>query len=210
MILPELALQIVYARVAWGLVLAALLVALWRRRASVSPLRVAAVALVCMVLMGLPGTASPAHWLGLAFQAPSVMLAALCALSLHKADVLTPEVRLRGALVLLLIGALLYVDVVGWTAFEWYALGAEPRVAPLAVLLLGALALWLVRHPASSAAAWALLAAVVVYSTLRLPTGNLWDALLDPLLWLACVGQVPVALWRRLRRPPGHGARPAA
>jgi hypothetical protein len=42
----------------------------------------------------------------------------------------------------------------------------------------------------------ALLAAVLLFSLLRLPTGNLWDALLDPLLWAWALGSVVVAVRR--------------
>ena len=45
-----------------------------------------------------------------------------------------------------------------------------------------------------------LLGALLLYTLLRLPTGNLWDAVLDPLLWgWAVVALVRHGLRRRVR-----------
>lgn len=203
MTLPDLGTQFIYARLAWGLVLAALLLALWRRRGAVSVPQAGVFALLVIGAMWLPGPASPAYWLGLVLQQPSVLAAAACAAALLQP---VPD-RARGSSLapaapwLALLGALLYVDTVGWTRFEWYGLGADPRIAPLAALVLGGVALAALRRPATQRIGWALLVAAVGFSVFRLPSGNLFDALLDPLLWLACVALTLVAGWRRLR---GH------
>lgn len=201
MTLPELGTQFVYARFAWGVVLAALLLAAWRRRGAVAPRRVLVVTLLAVGSMWLPGAASPAFWLGLALQQPSALLTALCLLSLHRAE---PAATRAPALAkvapwLAALGAALYVDALGWTRFEWYALGAEPRLAPLAALVLGGVALAALRTPSTRRIGWALSLAMLVHSVLRLPTGNLFDALLDPLLWLVCVALALKAGWRHLR-----------
>lgn len=205
MTLPELATQFVYARVAWGLVLAALLLVAWRGRGDVTPRQAGVVTLLSMALMWLPGAASPVYWLGLALQLPSGLLAALCAWSLlrpagARAPLLAPAAPWLAGL-----GALLYVDAVGWTRFEWYALGAQPRIAPLLALVVGVVALAALRRPSFGPSAGALLVAVFGFSVLRLPTGNLFDALLDPMLWLVCVALTLASCWRRVRR----GAAPA-
>ncbi len=205
MTLPDLATQFVYARLAWGLVLAALLLAAWRGRRGVAPWQAGAVTLLSMGLMWLPGAASPAYWLGLAFQQPSALLAALCAGSLigpaeeHRPLLAPVAPWLAG------LGALLYVDAVGWTRFEWYALGAQPRFAPVLALVLGVVALAALRLPPFRAPAGAVLVAVSGFSVLRLPTGNLFDALLDPMLWLVCVALTLATGWHRVR----NGTAPA-
>jgi hypothetical protein len=35
---------------------------------------------------------------------------------------------------------------------------------------------------------------------LRLPTGNLWDALLDPMLWIWAVLSLAIEAWRKRER----------
>lgn len=200
MTLPELATQYVYARVAWGIVLAALLVTAWRCRGEVSLPELGVITLLAMGSMWLPGAASPAFWFGLAFQQPSVLLAALSAVSLHRPARSPGPALAPAAPWLAVLGAVLYTDAAGWTRFEWYAFGADARIAPLAALLLGGAALAAVRTPALQRTAWALLVAVFGFCTLRLPSGNLLDALLDPLLWLICVWLALRTVWRRLRR----------
>ncbi|MEQ1807428.1 MAG: hypothetical protein ABL900_18765, partial [Burkholderiaceae bacterium] len=80
-----------------------------------------------------------------------------------------------------------------------YFRGADPLWAPLAALLAGAWAVWAVRFEATRSAALATLSAAAVFSLTRLPSGNVFDAFLDPLLWLVCVGIVlraGVQRWR--------------
>lgn len=200
MTLPELGAQFVYARIAWGLLLAALLLAAWRCRGDVALRQAGVVTLLSMGVMWLPGAASPAYWLGLALQQPSVLLAALCGLSLHRPAGVRAPLLAPAAPWLAGLGVLLYVDALGWSRFEWYALGAQPRLAPVLALVLGGMALAVLRTPALRPSAGALLVAVFGFSVLRLPTGNLFDALLDPLLWLACVALTAASCSRRLRR----------
>jgi hypothetical protein len=217
--LPELGPQWIYARVAWGMVCAALVFALLPAAQS-ARVRGIAAGLVALS-MWLPGAASPAHWLALMFQYPSVMLAVFCAVAavdraagrgvgapaVPRPSPLAPAF----ALALAVGGALLYLDAAGWLHLDIYARGAEPIVAPVAALLLGAAAVaWIARAqrlaasaslPPGTAPAWGLLAAIAVFSAMRLPTGNLFDSLLDPLLWLwASATTLRIAahvLWRR-------------
>ena len=50
-----------------------------------------------------------------------------------------------------------------------------------------------------------LLGAFLLFSLLRLPTGNIWDAVIDPLLWGWAVAALAADGLRRLRRRPLAG-----
>ena len=104
-----------------------------------------------------------------------------------------------------LTGSVLYLDAVGWLSLGLYYWGFGPNGAPLVALgIAAACALAIVRGRARLHAA-VLLGAVVLFSVLRLPTGNLWDALLDPLLWSWAVMSLGIAgsrwLAGRMRGP---------
>lgn len=222
MSLPDLALQIVYGRLAWALVAAAMLLAILPAVFSKIPglsnsakpsaaaygvdaidrARRATVIVVTalVLLMALPGAASPAYWLTLVFQYPSGLLVGFSVVSLYA--------RWHGrgarfampaglALSLALAGLVLYLDAFGVLALGLYAGGFAAGFAPLlACAAACASAVAIVRgHDSASAAA--VLIGVLPYSLLRLPSGNLWDALLDPLLWSWAIGSVVVAAVRQ-------------
>lgn len=204
MSLPDLALQIIYARIAWGLIAAAMLLSvlptllprIFPRLAQRSK---AIVAITIAIMMALPGAGSPAYWLTLIFQYPSGLLAgyslvALCARWTERpVDFLLHPAF---ALVLTLVGSVLYLDAFGVLALGLYYRGFDSDAAALlaiAAAVAGAAAV-LMRWAVSGGVA--LLAAVLLFSLLRLPTGNLWDALLDPLLWAWALGSVVVAARR--------------
>jgi len=197
MSLPDLAWQAVHARLAWGVVAVALLLSwplLRERRTRL------AVAIVVMAAMWLPGPASPAWWLGLAFQQPSGLLAMLCAASAMRrlggrAD--APVLPVPLALGLALGGLVLYADAVGALSLGLYAWGFDPVQAPVAGLVLSVLALAAAVMGRAPWAAWAVLLALTLHAVARLPTGNLFDALLDPLLWLWAAWRSVAALRRR-------------
>ena len=227
MSLPDLALQIVYGRLAWALVAAAMLLAIlpvlkpallstWLSKLSPKPPSVVAVlrprrsmanaafvpgvVLVMLVLMALPDAASPAYWLTLVFQYPSALLVGYSLVSLFARWQGRP-VRLvmapALALPLVLAGLVLYLDAFGVLALGIYAGGFGAIVAPLiacAVAISCAVAILRGRAVAGAAA---LLVAVLLFSVLRLPSGNLWDALLDPLLWSWALGSTVVAIVRQ-------------
>ena len=149
-------------------------------------------ALAGLVLLGtlLPGVASPAFWLGLAFQSPSLMSVVFCI-----AWLLPPPGRVPGVVavsatagsrsqkVLLLLGVVLgwvlLLDTLAWFPVSIYAWGFGS--AAVALALLAAALLWLLW---GSRATVSLLAVLAVFVLTRAPSGNLWDALLDPLFWL--------------------------
>ena len=86
--------------------------------------------------------------------------------------------------VLLLLGVLLgwglLLDTLAWFPVSIYAWGFGSMA--LALVLTMATLLWLL---SGSRTAALLLAVLAVFVLTRAPTGNLWDALLDPLFWLA-------------------------
>jgi hypothetical protein len=168
------------------------------------------VALVIILLCLLPSDWSPSWWLGLAFQTPSLTLQGLCGLYLYQqlflqadAEVPLPDSSTPTARTTWPLGLLLAVIVAGWIfaldtfAFfdiSLYAIGFTPY-AVLAALFFACL-LQLIsarsghaqptRHYRQLAAI--VLIATIVHLLLRLPTGNMWDALLDPWLWLMAHG----------------------
>jgi len=205
MSLPDLALQMIYGRLAWALIGAAVLLALLPALLpavfpSITRRAMAIVTTAMVVLMALPGEASPAFWLILVFQYPSGLLLGCCLVSLA-ARWQGREVRfaLRPGLALALAaaGLVLYLDAFGVLSLGWYYRGFGGVGAPLAACAAAvACALLIVRRRATGTAA-AMLIAVMLFSLLRLPSGNLWDALLDPLLWAWALGSVAAAAARR-------------
>lgn len=183
--LPSPALARLYLSLAWGLVLATLALGLLQRPALAGGRWHRGLPLALVLWCLLPGAASPAYWLGLAFRAPSTLLLLLCAWGLWRhyrpqVPALPLEAMRRSAWVLVLLGWLLLLDTFAVLPFSLYAAGFAPWVLAVAVML--GLLPWLLH----GAGRWSalLLGACVLYVALRLPTGNLWDALLDPWLWL--------------------------
>jgi hypothetical protein len=203
MILPDLASQIVYGRVGWAIVAATVACAVWRGAAPMPRATLAAILAGALALMALPGNLSPAWYLGLAFQYPSGLLVACCVLRLTE---YWNNVRRSQAMpqtlacILAAAGMLLYLDALGVLTSGYYYAGFGGGVAPLAATAFAvacALAIVLRQAPGHAAA---ILCAVALFSVLRLPTGNLWDALLDPLLF----GWAVVALLAGARRRKGR------
>jgi hypothetical protein len=216
--LPALDWQFLYGRLGWTIVLATAVAALLPIALRRSRPVVFGLLLLSGALMALPEAASPAYWLVLAFQWPSCLLLALCLLKLFKAwpgarDIPTMPAGLAAALAV--GGAALYLDAIGLLTLGMYYWGFGPFAAPLVALaaIAGcALAAVLGRARPHALAA---LGALALFAILRLPTGNLWDALIDPLLWGWAVGSLAIraVLWvackvRDSRRPSGASAEP--
>lgn len=210
--LPALDWQFLYGRLAWAIVLATLVTALlpaaWRRSSRLA----GGVLLGAAALMALPGEASPAYWLVLAFQWPSGVLLGCCVLKLGSSRPGAPPITALPAPLAAIIaaaGLVLYLDAFGLLSLGLYYWGFSPYAAPVMALLAAAgCALAAVLGRARPHALLAL-GALALYSILRLPTGNLWDALLDPLLWgwaLFALG-VRAVRWLALK---ARGARHAA
>lgn len=184
--LPGLDSQYLYGRMAWAIVaaavLAAMLPAAWRssRRVTLGLL------LALGVAMALPGEASPAYWLVLAFQWPSGVLLGFCMLTLFAPRPVaraSPTMPASIAAVIALAGTILYFDAIGLLSLGVYYWGFGPYGAPVVALAAGAACALLAIAGRARAHALVVLAGLALFSILRLPTGNLWDALLDPLLW---------------------------
>lgn len=213
--LPALGWMQLWLRLGWAVVLAALVVGLWgclsRRRGGVLPalgVRVSA-ALVLLVCL-LPQDASPAFWLGLAFQAPSLGAGVLAALVLARHGLLGArwmagaQETLRqcadGALGGVLLGWVLLLDSFAvWPVF-FYPSGFGPG-AWLVVLVLATVG-WAWQGSAWRAhrAALVVLAVWGLFGLTRLPSGNVWDALLDPWLFGLCHVMVVADCWRRYKK----------
>lgn len=184
-----------YVSAGWALVLA-LLGASLGRGLPIGRRRLLAACLALWAL--LPGPLTPDYWLGLAFHAPSVTALVLCGWGLQRllfssglrafSPVRAPVVvalpaALHGLLVVL--GYVLLLDTFAMLPVQIYAWGFSPALLP--GLLALALLPWLLGGPAprgSGPQLWLVPAALLLFAATRLPTGNLWDALLDPWLWL--------------------------
>jgi hypothetical protein len=214
MTLPDLASQIVYSRIGWAIVAATVACALWRGAAPLARTGVAAILGGALTLMALPGNLSPAWYLGLAFQYPSGLLVGCCLVRLterwngaRRSAAMPPSL----AGVLAVAGTLLYLDAVGFLTSGYYYAGFGGVLAPLvAVIIACACTLAIVRNHGRGIAS-AVLGAVVLFSVLRLPSGNLWDALLDPLLFGWAIAALLAGALRRTgrraaeRSPSSHG-----
>jgi hypothetical protein len=140
----------------------------------------------------LPGGLSPAYWLGLAFNAPALISVLLCILLdwQHGAGVPSDsgaESRWGKTFAVLgvVLGYVLLSDTLALLPVQLYAWGFSP--AALACALVVAVVPCVALNPLLRGNSWTLLmpAALLVFVLTRLPTGNVWDVLLDPLLWVA-------------------------
>lgn len=146
---------------------------------------------------------SPVYWLGLSFQTPSLTSMALCAIGLVRFW-RYPSSRygvayIVPAAVATVLGWILFLDSFALLPMSLYAWGVESTAVPVvAALALLPLAMHGLRAPLhTNLCAGVAVGVVVVFVTLRMPTGNLWDAVLDPLLWLVAQGYCIQYIWSR-------------
>jgi hypothetical protein len=154
------------------------------------PYRLGLVFLVMLWTL-VPGSASSAYWLGLAFQTPSLMSNVIClAWVLNRVRSEQPPAffmarsQARAVKVMTIFGVVLgwvlLLDTLAWLPVSVYAWGfssaAFGAVAVLASLL------WLMMRSVGSVLP---LIVLTLFVLTRLPTGNVWDAVLDPWLWVA-------------------------
>jgi hypothetical protein len=192
-VLPHAVLLPLWVKLSWALVVSAVVLRLTARgQATVWP------AAVVGVVMLLPHTEASGY-LALAFQAPSLVLVAWavwCWLDgIQWRDPVTTTPTSVAWLGVVLGWALVLDTLNYWPAWfnpQLYALGFESVGVWGVLVLTAAVLLW-----AQVPKRWVLSAVVVLaaYALLRLPTGNVWDALLDPFVWLA----LHVQLWRTWR-----------
>ena len=143
------------------------------------------IALAVIAWAFVPGLWSPTYWLGLAFQLPSLMTVGLCAMALasywrastcHRFSANISTVHWLG----ILLGWLLLLDTFVVLPFSLYRWGYSP--AMLAVLSGLAAGLWTFLR---ARGAMTVLIVLALFVATRLPSGNVFDAVIDPLLWLA-------------------------
>jgi hypothetical protein len=203
----------------WALVLAWLFVATlkWIVPAPMTrPQRVWAawLAVIAGLLCVLPGTWSPVYYLGLAFQTPSLMSMVLCAATLWRWLVAMPPLQtgalnqtvpthdsvamLCASLAGVALGWLLLLDTLALIRGAVYAWGYGRYAlwSILALVLVWMLALRFVIQASVLRFALPLLLVLMVFAVTRLTTGNVWDALMDPWLWIA----LHAALLQQLKR----------
>ena len=138
----------------------------------------------------IPGPLSITYWLGLAFQMPSLVTSLIAAgwlvagLSQRRIFKASSPGLDRLGLMGIVLGWLLLLDTLALLPSSLYGWGfgtaALMLVSVLAVLFWG-----MAGGSALGFRGLILMAAVLVlFVVTRLPTGNLWDALLDPWLWV--------------------------
>lgn len=153
-------------------------------------------ALLLALWVWAPGGYSPAYWLGLVFQAPSGVTVLLCAgLLVERRGGTRPSVAPvdRAGLVLailaVLLGWALLLDTFALLPVQLYAWGFSPLAAGLVAV--AALLPWVLAQRPLRATDWRMGVvplAVLMLVVWRLPSGNAWDAVLDPCLWLVLHG----------------------
>ena len=192
----------------WAMLLALMGAALARRAGRV---RRCALALALGASCALPGPWSPAHWLGLACYVPSLSTLLLGAWGLWR--LLRPDMPIAAQQpaapdgmewYMLLAGSALGYALLADSFALWpqalYGWGFSPAL--LAFLLLATAVPWVARGYVAAAhtiGLWVAPMALLLFVLTRLPTGNVWDALLDPWLWLVLQGLMLRRLYRRWR-----------
>lgn len=168
------------------------------------------IAVVVAVWAFMPGGWSPTYWLGLAFQMPSLMAVVLCtdALAAHVrrsrlADAQGdfshdgPALMLGSSVVHwlgILLGLVLLLDTFLVFPFSLYRWGHSTLMLAFFAGIAASLWFW-----GRAGRAGLVLLALALFVITRLTTGNVFDALIDPWLWLALV--VGALLnWRARRR----------
>jgi len=202
-LLPEPTIQRAWLCLGWSVVMAWVGAQLASRLTSRKPERVAVV-LACAGWIWLPGPYSLAYWLGLAFQMPSITTVFLCAGLLGRllvgGDTPTLGVadahRNRFAAMGAALGTCLMLDTFSLFPAPLYPWGFS--IAALVVVMSVGLLPWVLGSTCRPIGGhWLLPTSVLLFMALRLPTGNIWDAVMDP--WL-CVGLIVTLLRQRLRR----------
>jgi hypothetical protein len=94
----------------------------------------------------------------------------------------------------------LLLDTLAWFSVSVYAWGFSS--AAVAVLLVTATLVWLVwgSKQLSLKGPMLVLGVLTLFVCTRLPTGNVWDALIDPWLWVALQVGWLISAVRRLKR----------
>ncbi len=191
---PALSLATMDRHLGWALVLTAATMFLLRG----APRFVRSGAGVAVFIMTIaPVSWSISHWLGLAYQTPSLMTQGLVLIYLLRSFALPagPQGNLSKwpscmLLTVTLLGWVLVLDTFAVWPLSLYALGYSDEVAIFGLIL--AVVFWMTSMRGAGSAdsryarhiALLLLGTIALYAFTRLPSGNAWDAMLDPWLWL--------------------------
>lgn len=204
-VFPQAALRQVCVHVLWGVVLAA---AGWRVAYVLQPHWRLAWAACVGIASSLPGPLSPAYRLELAFASPSWTSVLLCGLWLWRqtrpqavfSDPWTPRptnhIPLPWVLCGIGLGWVLALDTFAALPVQQsiYGWGFSPLAS--VVLMVGAAAAWIIAGRWIHALPFL---AIALFVLTRLPSGNVWDAVSDPLLWLYLHVHLAARGWRYLR-----------
>jgi hypothetical protein len=197
--LPDMAVLRSARYLSWALVLAAIAVLAGRRLPRLWRFGLAG---GLMLWTLIPGPSSPAFWLGLAFQMPSLMSTALAAWLLqlfwrNKQDDMTALLKNNfiqyAGLVAVALGWLLLLDTFALLPLSLYSIGFSPLALGLCALLAVLPWMFWVKNPVACKLSGLLGLVLTVHVVLRVPTGNVWDAVIDPWLWW-------ILLWIGLRQ----------
>jgi hypothetical protein len=144
----------------------------------------------------VPGAQGPVYWLALAYQMPSLASIAL-ALWWLRGEATGQRTRLPIALwaSAAALGLLLLLDTLALLPWVVYSKGFFTETLTV-WLVLSAL---MCTRPNLRGYGWVALAVGFTFALTRLPTGNLWDALSDPWLFLLAL---TILLRRAGRRKP--------
>ena len=196
-VLPGLTLVRWAQTVVWGIVWAGLAARLLARQPRA--VRCAAMVLAALWVL-LPGAWSPAWWLGLAFQQPSHVTVLVCAgfvfigsrqgASIGQGPLRAPSkpVLTTARALALVLGAVLLADMFILLPFSLYRWGFSSFAFGL--LLAVGLLVWLAaRSETSRRDAQLACAALALFALTRLPSGNVFDALIDPWLWMVLLAR---------------------
>jgi len=153
-------------------------------------------ALLVVIFSFLPNQFSFSYWLGLAFQMPSIASVLLSSIFLNRIFATTikttsSEGRARKnwtniqACAGVILGYLLLLDTFAKLPFHLYNFGFSPiSLIIVAIFLLLPALLLSNSFLGFLKANIFIISGILVFLFARLPTGNVWDAVLDPWLWL--------------------------
>jgi hypothetical protein len=148
-------------------------------------------AMLCAFAAWWPGPNGASYWLGLAFQTPSLLTMLLCVGSLGgalRSSDFEQSNKAGHSWTLLALpvvtGWVLLLDTFAVFPGSLYALGTGSA----GIAFAGGLTClaWVLQHEGGRRNPMPFFGsiAVVLFALTRMPTGNVWDAVLDPLLWL--------------------------
>ena len=183
-----------------ALLLAVLITLIAGRLVKESKLRFLAVAVLLLMGLFLPlNGLSAVQWLRSVVGDLSVLSFVLFAHILLRRlffyDLLKPLELKNLLLGIALLGVVFYPLALGWGRFDPYQLGYDSLIIPLALCSVS-VALWL---SAQRALAVVLLSPLLAFNLLLLESTNVWDYLIDPVLFVyACVQLIKTRVWPRL------------